>query len=110
MSPDSFFEASCSIPYFFPGLAVRARRNQPIGDSPVGIAERDEPKLSRRIYNQILRYSAQVRHRQACPHHKLDDKVPIAYAIEAVLGDGIKSELLCEKFSVHGKGVPGKGS
>ena len=51
-----------------------------------------------------------MRHRQTRPHHELDDKVPITHAVETVLGDGIKSELFREEFTVHSKGVSGEGS
>ena len=51
-----------------------------------------------------------MRHRQTRPHHKFGDKVPIAHAIETVLGDGIKPEFPREEFSVYNKRVSGEGS
>ena len=51
-----------------------------------------------------------MRHRQASPHQKLDDKVAIADAPHAVLGEGRKTEFACEKLAVDGKGVTGEGT
>jgi len=51
-----------------------------------------------------------VRHRQARPHHKLGNKVPISNAIETVLGDRIEPEFPRKEFPVYNKGVSGEGS
>ena len=49
-------------------------------------------------------------HRQASPHHELDDKVAVADAPHRVLGDGLEAQLLAEEFTVNGEGVTCKGT
>ena len=51
-----------------------------------------------------------MRHGQTAPHQKLDDKVAIADAPHAVLGEGRKAEFAREEFAVDGKGVAGEGT
>lgn len=80
------------------------------GNAPVRIAERDESKLSRRVHNQILGYSTQVRHRQTGPHHELGHKVPIPHSIEAVLGNRIEPKLFRQKLPINNERVSGEGS
>jgi hypothetical protein len=49
-----------------------------------------------------------VSRRQAGPHHELYDKVAVAYTPQAVLREGLKSELFREKVTINGKGVARK--
>ena len=45
-------------------------------------------------------------HRQARPHHELNDEVAVADAIHAVLRDGLEAKLAREELAVHREGVP----
>ena len=51
-----------------------------------------------------------MRHRQAGPHEKLDDKVAIADAPHAVLSQGRKAEFAREELAIYGKRVSGEGT
>ena len=66
-----------------------AKRKYPL--SPVSIAERHKSKLCRRVHDQILRHSADVRHSQAGPHHELYDEITIPDTPQAVLRDRLEA-------------------
>lgn len=80
------------------------------GDSRVGIAELDKPKLSRRVDDQILRDSRDMSHTHRRPLEELDDKVSISSSEERVLGDGVEPEFGCEEVSVDEERVTGESS
>ena len=93
--------------------ATKYQRNHiPAGSTiwhrPIRVAERDEPELRGGKYDQILRHAADVRHREARPHHELNNEVTVAHAIHAVLRDGVEPKLLREKLAVHRKRVARK--
>ena len=81
----------------------KARSNE-----PVSITECDEPKLSRRIDDQVFRHPRQVRHREACPHHELRDEVAVTDAVHAILRDGFEAELPREELAIDFERVPRK--
>ena len=45
----------------------------------VGVGERDEAKLRRRVEDQVLGEAAHVQHDHARREEKLDDEVPVAH-------------------------------
>ena len=51
-----------------------------------------------------------MRHRQAGPHEKLDDKVAITDAPHAILSQGHKAEFACEELAINGKRVSGESA
>ncbi len=86
-------------------IETRRKRDRCV---PVRIAERDEAELSSRIDNKILRHLAHVHHDETRPHEEFCDEVAVRNAPEAVLGDGVESELAREEFAVDAEGVPGE--
>ena len=74
--------------------------------APVRVAQRDETKLRGRVDDEVLRHSADVRHREARPHHELDDEVAVAHAVHAVLRHGREAELAREELAVDRERVP----
>lgn len=49
-----------------------------------------------------------MRHGKTCPHQELDDEVAIADTPQAVLGDVLEPELLCEELAVDNEWVAGE--
>jgi hypothetical protein len=49
-------------------------------------------------------------HRQARPHHELDNEIAVADAVHAVLSHGVKPELLTEEFTIDRKRIASKGA
>ena len=76
--------------------------------APVSIAQRNEPKLSCRVYDEVLGHPAEMRHSQACPHHELRDEVAVTDAVHAILRDGFEAELPREELAIDFERVPRK--
>lgn len=119
MRPDLPLNNSNESGFFFCGMmldpVLHARRQLDTKTrcsphAPIRIAQRDEPKLGRRVHDQIFRQPTHVRHRQTGPHQKLDDKVAIADAPHTVLGQGRKTKFAGKEFAVDGKGVASEGT